>query len=55
MTHLYPALAQERVMRTTAAAYGLPAPAALPPLSPDELRQLLNNHPAQPECSADAI
>jgi hypothetical protein len=55
MTHLYPALQQQRVMRTTAREYGLPAPANLPPLSPDELRQLLNNHPAPPECSADAI
>ena len=55
MTYLYPALQQQRVMRTTAREYGLPAPANLPPLSPDELRQLLNNHPAQPECSADAI
>lgn len=27
----------------------------LPPISPEELRQLLNNHPAQPEGSADAI
>lgn len=54
MTYLHPALVQ-RVMCTTAREYGLPAPAALPPLSPDELRQLLNLHPAQPECSADAI
>lgn len=54
MTYLPPAIAQ-RVMRTTAREYGLTAPANLPPLSPDELRQLLNLHPAQPECSADAI
>lgn len=54
MTYLHPALAQ-RVLSTSARHYGLPAPAVLPPLSPDELRQLLNNHPAQPECSADAI
>lgn len=56
MTYHHPAIEQLRVMRTTRQAYGLPAPAPeLPPLPPDELRQLLNNHPAQPEGSADAI
>ena len=54
MTYYHPAIAQ-RVLCKSAEALGLPAPAALPPLSPDELRQLLNNHPAPPECSADAI
>ena len=52
--HHHPAIAQ-RVLSTSARHYGLPAPANLQPLSPDELRQLLNNHPARPEGSADAI
>ncbi len=50
MTDLHhPDIAQhQRVMSTTAQDYGLPLP-------PELVRKLLDNHPAPPQGSADAI
>jgi hypothetical protein len=45
----HPVIAQhQRIERTTAQDYGLPIP-------PERIRQLLDQHPAQPQGSADAI
>lgn len=52
--HHHPAIAQrQRVMQTTAHDYGLQHPS--PPRSPDEVREILAQHPQLPECSAEAI
>ena len=45
----HPAIEQhQRIVRTTALDYGLPIP-------PEQIRQLLDQHPAPPQGSADAI
>jgi len=45
----HPAIEQhQRIVRTTAQDYGLPMP-------PEQIRQLLDQHPAPPQGSADAI
>ena len=45
----HPVIAQhQRIERTTAQDYGLPIP-------PERIRQLLDQHPAPPQGSADAI